>query len=189
MTSYENTFIKLAKDKEALLFGDFTLKSGIKSNIFFNIANLNDGLSLFTLANCYADMIVDKNIEFDMIFGPAYKGIHLAAAVAMALSARHKINIPFAFNRKEEKTHGEGGTIIGAPIQGKVLIIDDVVTRGTACREAIGYILAHKAEVSGLAVALDREELHSTEHNTVAELLESEYNIRILSITKLARIK
>lgn len=189
MDTNEKQFLELVIAKRALLFGDFTLKSGIKSNVFFNIAALNDGEALAQLGIHYANMIMKSNIEFDMIFGPAYKGIHLASAVAIALATHHNKNIPFAFNRKETKTHGEGGNIIGADIKGRVLIIDDVITKGTACKEAITYIKNAGANPVALAVAIDRQERCDTNKTTAAETISYEFNIKIISISNMQKIK
>ena len=140
MKDYKSRFFELALRKGNLSFGSFTLKSGRISPYFFNAGGFDDGASLGELARCYADAIVDSGIEFDMLFGPAYKGIPLAAATAVALNDYHGRNVPYAFNRKEAKDHGEGGTIVGAPLSGKVLVIDDVISAGTSVRESISII-------------------------------------------------
>jgi orotate phosphoribosyltransferase len=158
MHDYRTDFIRLALSRNALRFGEFTLKSGRISPYFFNAGAFDDGASLATLGRCYAAAIVESRLEFDMLFGPAYKGIPLAAATAAALHTEHGRNLPFAFNRKEAKTHGEGGSIVGRPLAGRVLIIDDVITAGTAIRESIEIIRSAGAQPVGVALALDRQE-------------------------------
>jgi len=158
MHTYQKEFIQLALAREALRFGEFTLKSGRTSPYFFNAGAFDDGASLAILGRAYAQAIVRSGLEFDMLFGPAYKGIPLAAATAASLYALHGRNLPFAFNRKEAKDHGEGGTIVGRRLAGRVLIIDDVITAGTAIRESIGIIRAAGATPAGVALALDRQE-------------------------------
>jgi orotate phosphoribosyltransferase len=158
MHPYQNEFIRHALDRNALRFGEFKLKSGRVSPYFFNAGAFDDGASLAMLGRCYADAIVASGLEFDMLFGPAYKGIPLAAATAAALYSHHQRNLPFAFNRKEAKDHGEGGTIVGRKLAGRVLIVDDVITAGTAIRESIQIIRDAGAEPSGVALALDRQE-------------------------------
>jgi orotate phosphoribosyltransferase len=155
---YQNEFIRLALARNALRFGEFTLKSGRVSPYFFNAGAFDDGASLDVLGRCYADAIAHSSLQFDMLFGPAYKGIPLVATAAAALYARHQRNLPFAYNRKEAKTHGEGGSIVGRPLAGRVLIIDDVITAGTAIRESIDIIRAAGATPAGVALALDRQE-------------------------------
>ena len=158
MQDYKKDFFKLALSKGNLSFGSFTLKSGRISPYFFNAGGFDDGASLSELASCYADAIIHAGLRFDMLFGPAYKGIPLAAATAIALNDRHGRNVPYAFNRKEAKDHGEGGLIVGAPLAGKVLIIDDVISAGTSVRESIEIINAAGAEPAGIVIALDRQE-------------------------------
>jgi orotate phosphoribosyltransferase len=158
MHDYQNEFIRLALTRNALRFGEFTLKSGRISPYFFNAGAFDDGASLAVLGRCYANAIMASGLEFDMLFGPAYKGIPLAATTAAALYSLHGRNLPFAFNRKEAKDHGEGGTIVGRKLAGRVLIVDDVITAGTAIRESIGIIRTAGAEAAGVALALDRQE-------------------------------
>jgi orotate phosphoribosyltransferase len=158
MQDHQIAFLELALAKQALRFGEFTLKSGRKSPYFFNAGAFDDGASLAVLGRCYADAIGASGIDFDMLFGPAYKGIPLVAATAAALHARHGRNLPFAFNRKEAKDHGEGGSIVGRALAGRVLIIDDVITAGTAIRESIELIRKAGATPAGVALALDRQE-------------------------------
>jgi orotate phosphoribosyltransferase len=158
MHEYQNEFIRLALARNALRFGEFTLKSGRVSPYFFNAGAFDDGASLAVLGRSYAAAITDSGLEFDMLFGPAYKGIPLVATAAAALFTQHGRNLPFAYNRKEAKTHGEGGTIVGRPLAGRVLIIDDVITAGTAIRESIEIIRGAGAVPAGVALALDRQE-------------------------------
>jgi orotate phosphoribosyltransferase len=181
---YKNRFFALALSKGNLGFGRFTLKSGRISPYFFNAGGFDDGASLGELARCYADAIMHSGVAFDMLFGPAYKGIPLAAATAVALHAHHGRNVPFAFNRKEAKDHGEGGTIVGAPLRGKVLIIDDVISAGTSVRESIRIIRAAAAEPAGLAIALDRQERGSGAHSAAQEV-RRDYGIPCVAIAGL----
>ena len=158
MHDYRHDFIRLALARNALRFGEFTLKSGRVSPYFFNAGAFDDGASLAVLGRCYAAAIVESGLAFDMLFGPAYKGIALVAATAAALHTQYARNLPFAFNRKEAKTHGEGGSIVGRPLAGRVLIVDDVITAGTAIRESIEIIRGAGATPAGVALALDRQE-------------------------------
>ena len=158
MQDHQKDFIELALARKALRFGEFTLKSGRASPYFFNAGAFDDGASLAVLGRCYAAAIAASRLDFDMLFGPAYKGIPLAATTAAALYTLHGLNLPYAFNRKEAKTHGEGGQIVGRPLTGRVLIIDDVITAGTAIRESIEIIRAAGATPAGVALALDRQE-------------------------------
>jgi len=158
MQEYQNEFISLALARNALRFGEFTLKSGRVSPYFFNAGSFDDGASLAVLGRCYAGAIAGSALQFDMLFGPAYKGIPLVATAAAALYSQHGRNLPFAYNRKEAKSHGEGGTIVGRPLAGRVLIVDDVITAGTAIRESIEIIRAAGATPAGVALALDRQE-------------------------------
>ncbi|HCD54288.1 MAG TPA: orotate phosphoribosyltransferase, partial [Halieaceae bacterium] len=148
MNAYQQEFIELARRHDVLKFGEFTLKSGRVSPYFFNAGAFASGAALATLGRCYAQSIVQAGIEFDVLLGPAYKGIPLAAATAVALADHHGRDVPFAYNRKEAKTHGEGGTLVGAPLHGRVLVIDDVITAGTAVREVIGMIEAAGASLA-----------------------------------------
>ena len=155
---YKQQFFCLALRKGNLKFGRFTLKSGRTSPYFFNAGGFDDGDSLAQLSDCYSDAIVASGLAFDMLFGPAYKGIPLAAGLAVAFSRRHRRNVPFAYNRKEAKDHGEGGSLVGAPLRGRVLIVDDVISAGTSVRESIEWIRQAGAEPAGVAIALDRQE-------------------------------
>lgn len=181
---FQQQFIRQAIDSDALCFGEFTLKSGRVSPYFFNAGRFSSGGALSALAACYADAIVDSGVQFDVLFGPAYKGIPLAAATACALAERHNIDIPFAYNRKEAKDHGEGGTLVGAALQGRVLIIDDVITAGTAIREAITMIEAAGASVAAVAIGLDRQERGKGELSAIQEL-ERERDLAVISIVGL----
>jgi len=181
---YKSRFFELALRKGNLSFGSFTLKSGRVSPYFFNAGGFDDGASLGELARCYADAITDSGIAFDMLFGPAYKGIPLAAATAVALNQYQGRNVPYAFNRKEAKDHGEGGTIVGAPLAGRVLVIDDVISAGTSVRESISIISAAGAETAGIAIALDRQERGSSELSA-AQQVYIEYGISCTSIAGL----
>ena len=158
MQQYQLTFLDLALKRAALRFGSFTLKSGRESPYFFNAGLFSDGEAAHLLGRCYAAAIVHSRLGFDMLFGPAYKGIPLATATAVALAAHHGRSVPYAFNRKEAKDHGEGGRIVGAALAGRVLIVDDVITAGTAVRESLELIRAAGAQPAGVALALDRQE-------------------------------
>jgi orotate phosphoribosyltransferase len=184
MEQYQLTFIDLALRRDALRFGRFTLKSGRESPYFFNAGLFSDGESAAVLGRCYADAIRASGIGYDMLFGPAYKGIPLATAAAVALAAHHGRSVPYAFNRKEAKTHGEGGGVIGAPLAGRVLIVDDVITAGTAARESVDLIRAAGAEVVGVALALDRQERGQGELSALQEL-ERAFGLRCVSIVTL----
>lgn len=184
---YQQEFIEFAIQKNVLKLGEFTLKSGRQSPYFFNAGLFDDGLSLSKLGQFYAQTINDSGIDFDVLFGPAYKGIPLGAATAVQLSSLFQSNRPFAFNRKEAKTHGEGGTIVGAALHGKVMIIDDVITAGTAIREVIQIIKASGAEPAGVIIALDRQEKGQGELSAIQEV-ERDFQIPVLSIVNLEQI-
>ena len=174
MKDYQKSFLNLAIESQALQFGEFTLKSGRQSPYFFNAANMLKGSNLFQLAQCYVEAIIDNNIEFDCIYGPAYKGIFLGSIVATVFSEQGK-NYPVSFNRKEAKDHGEGGNIIGANPSGNVLIIDDVLSAGTAGRESINSIINHNATPSSFIVGLDRQEKGVSDESASKEL-ENDFN-------------
>lgn len=177
-------FLELALERDALRFGRFTLKSGRESPYFFNAGEFSTGAAVATLAGCYAEAIVASGLEFDLLFGPAYKGIPLVTAVAMSLARDHGRDVPFAYNRKEAKTHGEGGVTVGAPITGRVLIVDDVISAGTSVNESIELIEAAGARACGVAIALDREERGSEqEHSAVEEVQVS--GLKVVSIAGL----
>src|SRR5580693_3043575 len=184
MHNYQLEFIDLALKREALRFGRFTLKSGRESPYFFNAGLFNDGESLGVLGHCYAGSIIGSGIGFDMLFGPAYKGIPLAAVTTVALSSEHGRDTPFAFNRKEAKDHGEGGTIVGAKLAGRVMIIDDVITDGASKRESVEIIRGTGATPVGVVIALDRMERGKGELSAVQEF-EREFGIPVISIANL----
>ena len=185
MQQYQLTFIDLVLRRQALRFGRFTLKSGRESPYFFNAGLFSDGESLAAVGSCYAAAIVSAGLAFDMLFGPAYKGIPLVTATAIALSVEHGLNVPYAFNRKEAKDHGEGGGIVGAPLRGRVLIIDDVISAGTAVRESLGFIRGVAAQPAGVALALDRQERGQGPLSAVQEVERTE-GLRCVSIITLA---
>ena len=184
MEEYKRNFLELAIKQGVLTFGEFTLKSGRKSPYFFNAGLFNTGQAIAELGQYYANAIIESGIEFDMIFGPAYKGISLAALSSAALAEHHQINKPFSYNRKEKKNHGEGGVIVGAPLNGHVLIIDDVITAGTAVKEAFNLIENSNAKVAGLIVSMDRQEIGVNGKSTIQELQDN-FNIPVVSIAKL----
>ena len=169
---YKQEFIQFALDLEVLRFGEFTLKSGRISPYFFNSGLFNSGASLARLGRFYATAILDAELEFDMLYGPAYKGIPLAAATSIALADQHQRDVPYAFNRKEAKDHGEGGSIVGAPLQGKVLIIDDVISAGTSVRESVELITQAGATPSAVSIALDRQERGTGAQSAVQEVAQ-----------------
>ena len=170
MKNYKKHFLRFAQEREALKFGEFTLKSGRTSPYFFNAGTFNTGEALARLGRYYADAIVASGIQFDMLFGPAYKGIPLVAAVSVALAEHHGMDLPWAFNRKEAKDHGEGGWLVGAPLQGRALVIDDVITAGTAIREVAAMFEKTEATMAGVMVALDRQEKGNGELSAIQEV-------------------
>ncbi len=184
MQAYKKEFIDLALELGVLRFGEFTLKSGRVSPYFFNAGLFNTGYAAARLGRFYAAAIAASDIKFDMLFGPAYKGIPLAALAAASLAEHQDIDVPFSYNRKEAKAHGEGGSIVGAPLRGRVLIIDDVITAGTAVREAYQIISTAGAEVAGLAISLDRQERGQGSFSAVQELKQS-LGIPVSTIIKL----
>jgi orotate phosphoribosyltransferase len=184
MRAYKREFIELALELGVLRFGEFTLKSGRVSPYFFNAGLFSSGYAAAKLGRYYASAIAESGVEFDMLFGPAYKGIPLATLAAAALAEHHDIDVPYAFNRKEAKGHGEGGSIVGAPLSGKVLIVDDVITAGTAVREAHQIIANAGADVAGLVISLDRQEVGQDSRSAVQEL-EQSLRIPVVSIVKL----
>jgi orotate phosphoribosyltransferase len=184
MHPHQKAFIELILSRRVLRFGDFTLKSGRKSPYFFNAGLINDGDALARLGACYAEAIARSGVAFDMLFGPAYKGIPLASAAAIALATHHGRSVPFAFNRKEAKDHGEGGSLIGAPLAGGVLIVDDVITAGTAVRESIGIIRGAGAAPAGVVLALDRQERGEGSRSAVQEV-QATFSIPVIRIVTL----
>ena len=187
MQAYQRDFIDFALQVGVLRFGEFTLKSGRQSPYFFNAGLFNSGRALARLGRYYAQAIVDSGIAFDVLFGPAYKGIPLAAVTAAALFDSHGIDVAYAFNRKEAKDHGEGGVIVGHPLQGRVLIIDDVITAGTAIRESVDVIRALGAEPAGVVIALDREERGRTELSAVQEV-QTQFGMPVAAIVRLREL-
>ena len=181
MKTYKVEFIDNAINSGALKFGQFELKSGRTSPHFFNAGEFYKGYALAALGRCYASSIVESGIEFDVLFGPAYKGITLAAATSIALSEHHGIDVPYCFNRKEAKAHGEGGTLVGAPLEGKVLIIDDVITAGTAIREVMSIVEQVGAQAAGVVIGLDRKERGKSDKSAIQEVQE-EFKIPVASI-------
>jgi len=187
MQPYQRDFIRFAIDRGVLRFGEFTLKSGRTSPYFFNAGLFNTGSALAELGRCYAAAIVDSKISFDVLFGPAYKGIPLAATTAVALADQHGQDVPWCFNRKEAKDHGEGGSLVGAPLAGDVLIIDDVITAGTAIREVMQIIKAQQANAAGVLIALSREERGNGELSAIQEV-ERDFGIPVVSIVSLTQV-
>jgi orotate phosphoribosyltransferase len=186
MKAYQSEFLELALELEVLQFGEFKLKSGRISPYFFNSGRFDSGYAVAKLGRCYAAAIADLEIEFDVLFGPAYKGIPLVTLAASVLAERHDMDYPFAFNRKEANDHGEGGSIIGASVAGKrVLIVDDVITAGTAIKEVSSTIAAAGGKPVGVLVALDREEIGSRARIPAREQLEAEIGLKILNIVAL----
>ncbi len=184
MQAYKKEFIDLALELGVLRFGEFRLKSGRISPYFFNAGLFNTGYAAARVGRYYAAAIAESDIKFDMLFGPAYKGIPLATLAAASLAEQQDIDVPYAFNRKEAKAHGEGGNIVGAPLAGRVLIVDDVITAGTAVREAYQIISATGAQVAGLVISLDRQERGQGALSAVQELKQS-LDIHVLSIIRL----
>jgi len=187
MQDYQREFLDFSIDVGVLRFGEFTLKSGRISPYFFNSGLFNTGSSLARLGRYYAQAVIDSGIEFDMIYGPAYKGIPLAAALSIALADQHQRDLPYAFNRKEAKDHGEGGTIVGAPLAGRVLIIDDVISAGTSVRESVDIIKASGATPAGVVIALDRQERGTGETSAIQEV-ECDYALKVASIVQLSNL-
>jgi len=185
MQEYQQQFVQLALARQALRFGEFTLKSGRISPYFFNAGLFNDGNSLAQLGQCYAAALVASGLQFDMLFGPAYKGIPLVATTVCALASHHDRNLPWAFNRKEAKDHGEAGLIVGSPLHGRVVIVDDVITAGTAIRESVELIRQQGATPAGVALALDREERGQGNQSAVQEVA-AQFGLQCVSILTLS---
>ena len=181
MKDYQREFIEFAIERDVLRFGEFTLKSGRLSPYYFNFGLFNTGSALARLGQYFAQALVDSGIECDVILGPAYKGIPLATAMAVALSEHHGIDMPYAFNRKEAKAHGEGGSIVGAELKGRVVIVDDVITAGTAIREVMTIIEAHEATPTATLIAIDRMEKGKGELSAIQEV-ERDYTMKVVSI-------
>jgi len=184
---YQRDFIELTLQRDVLRFGDFTLKSGRQSPYFFNMGRIDSGAALAQLGRAYAAAVVNSGIQVDMLFGPAYKGIALAAATAIALADHHGRDLPWAYNRKEAKDHGEGGVLVGAPLKGRVLIVDDVMTAGTAVRESLALIRAQGATPAGVLIALDRQE-RGQGNLSAAQEVTAEFDIPVIAITSLGDV-
>lgn len=184
MQDYQRQFIQFAIARGVLKFGKFTLKSGRVSPYFFNAGLFNSGGDLAQLGRFYASALVAANINFDLLFGPAYKGIPIATTTAVALANDHRLDVPYCFNRKEAKTHGEGGNLVGSELKGKVMLVDDVITAGTAIRESMQLIAAHDAALSGVLIALDRQERGQGELSAIQEV-ERDFNTRVVAIVTL----
>jgi orotate phosphoribosyltransferase len=187
MQDYQRQFLDFVIARDILRFGEFTLKSGRVSPYFFNAGLFNTGEALAFIGHCYAAAISESDLQWDVLFGPAYKGIPLAASTSVALARDFAHDAPYCFNRKEAKDHGEGGLIVGAPLAGKVLVVDDVITAGTAIREVMGLIDQHKAQAAGVVVALDRQERGQGELSAIGEI-RAQYNIPVISIISLNQI-
>ncbi|AWY02235.1 orotate phosphoribosyltransferase [Marinomonas primoryensis] len=184
MKPYQRDFIEFAIEQNVLRFGEFTLKSGRVSPYFFNAGLFNSGQALAKLGRFYAASLMESNVPFDVLFGPAYKGIPLATTTAVALYDHHNVDTPYVFNRKEAKTHGEGGSLVGAPLAGKVMIIDDVITAGTAIREVMAIIQQVDALPAGVLIALDRQERGQGELSAIQEV-ERDFSMPVISIVSL----
>ncbi len=187
LQAYQKEFLDFVIKTDALRFGEFTLKSGRRSPYFFNSGLFNSGDAIARLGRYYASAALASGIGFDMLFGPAYKGIPLAVATAIALADHHNRDAPFAFNRKEAKDHGEGGTIVGAPLKGRVLIIDDVISAGTSVRESVALIRDAGAEPAGVIIALDRQERGQGTRSAIQEV-EDQYGLRVAAIVGLEHV-
>jgi len=181
MKDYKKQFLEFAIELKALCFGEFKLKSGRISPYFFNSGFFNSGHSLAKLGQYYAQAIIESKIEFDCLYGPAYKGIPLVAAVAISLSQDHKLDIPYTFNRKEVKDHGEGGILVGAELKGNILIIDDVISAGTSVRESVTIIKQNNAIPAGVAISLDRQERGQGNLSAIQEV-EADYKLKVINI-------
>jgi orotate phosphoribosyltransferase len=187
MKDYQRDFIEFALSKQVLRFGQFTLKSGRTSPYFFNAGLFKTGGDLARLGRFYAAALVDSDISFDLVFGPAYKGIPIATTTTVALFDHHNLDIPYCFNRKEAKKHGEGGSLVGSDLAGKVMLVDDVITAGTAIRESMEIIKSHNAELSGVLIALDRQEKGQGELSAIQEV-ERDFGTQVISIVTLADV-
>jgi orotate phosphoribosyltransferase len=187
MQDYQSDFIRFALDCEALQFGEFRLKSGRISPYFFNGGQFNSGEKLARLGGFYAQALVESKISVDILFGPAYKGIPLVSALSIALAEHHQIDLPYAFNRKEVKDHGEGGQLVGAALQGNALIVDDVITAGTSVNESIQLFRQSKAAACGVLIALDRQERLENNQSAI-QMIEDTYNIPVISIINFSHI-
>ena len=187
MKAFQRDFIEFAIERGVLKFGEFTLKSGRVSPYFFNAGLFNRGGDLAKLGRFYANALMDAGVEFNVLFGPAYKGIPIATTTALALADNHNLDVPYCFNRKEAKTHGEGGNLVGSPLEGKVMLVDDVITAGTAIRESMTLIEQQQASLSGVLIALDRQERGKGELSAIQEV-ERDFNTQVISIVSLADV-
>ncbi|HKM26019.1 MAG TPA: orotate phosphoribosyltransferase [Thiopseudomonas sp.] len=187
MQAYQREFIQFALERGVLRFGEFTLKSGRVSPYFFNAGLFDSGLALAKLGRFYAQALVDSGLSYDVVFGPAYKGIPLAATTAVALAEHHQRDVPWCFNRKEAKDHGEGGTLVGAALEGNIVIVDDVITAGTAIREVMQIIKGQGAQAAGVLIALDRQERGTGELSAIQEV-ERDFNMPVISIVSLQQV-
>lgn len=185
MKAYQREFIEFALEKQVLKFGEFTLKSGRKSPYFFNAGLFNTGRDLARLGRFYAAALVDSGIRYDILFGPAYKGIPIATTTAVALADHHNVDTPYCFNRKEAKDHGEGGNLVGSPLEGRIMLVDDVITAGTAIRESMEIIQSNGADLAGVLVAIDRQEKGKGELSAIQEV-ERDFGCRVVSIVSLS---
>ena len=184
MKAYQREFIEFALSKQVLKFGEFTLKSGRKSPYFFNAGLFNSGRDLAKLGRFYAAALMDAGISYDVLFGPAYKGIPIASATAVQLAEVHDQDVPWCFNRKEAKDHGEGGNLVGSPLKGRIMLVDDVITAGTAIRESMDIIKANGAELAGVLIALDRQEKGKGDLSAIQEV-ERDYQAKVIAIITL----
>ena len=185
MKSYKSEFIEFALNRQALKFGEFTLKSGRKSPYFFNAGLFNTGKDLALLGRFYAAALMDANLQYDVIFGPAYKGIPIVSSTVVALSEHHNVDIPYCFNRKEAKDHGEGGNLVGSSIhQQRVMLVDDVITAGTAIRESMRILEDNQSKLAGVLICLDRQEKGRGELSAIQEIKQT-YNCDVISIITL----
>ena len=187
MKDYQREFIEFAIEKQVLRFGEFTLKSGRVSPYFFNAGLFKTGGDLARLGRFYAATLMDSKIDFDLVFGPAYKGIPIATTTTVALYDHHNTDVPYCFNRKEAKTHGEGGSLVGAELEGKIMLVDDVITAGTAIRESMEIIKTHGAQLSGVLIALDRQEKGQGELSAIQEV-ERDFGTQVAAIVTLGDV-
>jgi orotate phosphoribosyltransferase len=184
MQDYQRAFIEFALEREVLKFGQFELKSGRISPYFFNAGLFNTGQDLAKLGQYYAKALMAANIDYDVLFGPAYKGIPIATTTAVALADKHGVDVPYCFNRKEAKAHGEGGNLVGSPLSGRIMLVDDVITAGTAIRESMQLIEQNDAKLAGVLIALDRQEKGKGELSAIQEV-ERDFGTEVVSIVKL----
>jgi orotate phosphoribosyltransferase len=187
MQDYKTQFIEFAINRNVLRFGQFTLKSGRLSPYFFNAGLFNTGADLALLGKCYAEALTQSGIAFDVLFGPAYKGIPIATTTAVALATEHNRSVPYCFNRKEAKAHGEGGSLVGSELKGNIMLVDDVITAGTAIRESMELIAQHEANLAGVLIALDRQEKGQGELSAIQEV-ERDFGTKVISIVTLGDV-